>query len=420
MKISEFGKKFTEKSGILELMEDLSSAITSEEKVYMLGGGNPARIPELDALWRKRIVEIMEDDEEFHLSFTAYDSAGSNAGFAEALAGMFNREYSWNIGPENIGVTNGSQMSFFLLFNFFSGKTAVPASGYIKRKIMLPLCPEYVGYADQPIEKSSFISRRARIEEIGAREFKYYVDFDNLEIPDEAGALCASRPTNPTGNVLTDEEVQKLSALAGERGIPLLLDNAYGAPFPNIIFHDAVPIFNENIILSMSLSKLGLPSSRTGIVIAKREVIAAMEAVNAIVSLANSTLGQIIVRPLIQSGKILDISRNLIRPFYQTRSENTIKMLTDAIDPAVDFRIHKSEGAIFLWIWFKNLKISTRELYTRLKKRHVIVLAGDHFFFGLEEPWEHASQCIRLNYSGSPEDTGRAIEILAEEVKKAL
>ncbi|MBI9103905.1 MAG: valine--pyruvate transaminase [Spirochaetales bacterium] len=416
MKISAFGKKFTEKSGILELMEDLSSAITSEEKIYMLGGGNPARIPALDAIWKNRVMEIMADDEDFNLSLTAYDSAGSNFGFASALAAMFNREYGWDIGPENIGVTNGSQIGFFLLFNLFSGRQR---NGR-KQKIMLPLCPEYVGYADQPIEKDSFISRRAKIVETGPKEFKYFVDFDNLEIPEEAGALCSSRPTNPTGNVLTDEEVKKLSEMAGSRGIPLLLDNAYGAPFPNIIFQDVKPIFNDNIVLSMSLSKLGLPSTRTGIIIAREEIIQSLSAVNAIVSLANTTMGQLIVRPLIQSGKILDISRKMIMPYYKGRSEATIKMIEEAIDPAVDYRIHKSEGAIFLWIWFKNLKISARELYERLKRRNVIVLSGEHFFFGLEEAWEHSKECIRLNYSGNPEAVEKAVEIIAEEALKGL
>lgn len=48
-----------------------------------------------------------------------------------------------------------------------------------------------------------------------------------------------SRPTNPTGNVITDEELIKLDALAHQHGVPLVIDNAYGVPFPGIIFSDA-------------------------------------------------------------------------------------------------------------------------------------------------------------------------------------
>ena len=36
---------------------------------------------------------------------------------------------------------------------------------------------------------------------------------------------------NPTGNVITDEELMKLDRLANQHGIPLVIDNAYGVPF---------------------------------------------------------------------------------------------------------------------------------------------------------------------------------------------
>lgn len=416
MQFSQFGKKFTQKSGVLELMEDLGSVLTSDQKIYMLGGGNPAQIPEVNALWKARMYEIIENADDLANTLTMYDSAQGNFKFMTALANLLNREYQWNITPENIGLTNGSQNGMFVLFNLFGGSDGCGG----KKRIMLPLCPEYVGYADQLVEQNCFITRRARIEEIGTHEFKYFVDFDNLDIPKDVNGLCVSRPTNPTGNVLTDDEVLHLSNIAAKRGIPLLLDNAYGAPFPNIIFQQARPIWNENIVLSMSLSKIGLPSTRTGIVIAKKEIIAALGAANSIISLANGTLGQNIVRPFVESGKILEISQQIVRPFYEKRSKDTLAYIKETFDSAIDYRIHKSEGAIFLWIWFKNLKISSRELYQRLKARNVLVLPSEYFFFGLDEPWAHAQECIRINYSGSPEDVRRGVEIIAEEALKGI
>ncbi|EHC98434.1 Valine-pyruvate aminotransferase [Salmonella enterica subsp. enterica serovar Urbana str. R8-2977] len=53
--------------------------------------------------------------------------------------------------------------------------------------------------------------------------------------------ICVSRPTNPTGNVITDEELMKLDRLANQHNIPLVIDNAYGVPFPGIIFSEARP-----------------------------------------------------------------------------------------------------------------------------------------------------------------------------------
>jgi valine--pyruvate aminotransferase len=248
--LSRFGSKFTSPSGILSLMEDLGQAMQTDEKIYMLGGGNPAHIPEVNRLWRERMSTILENGSEYERMVANYDTPRGKESFLCALAEMLRREYGWDVGPENIAVTNGSQTAFFLLLNLFSG---TDASGR-KKKILFPLLPEYIGYADQSIEEGSFVARKPRIEEFANRRFKYHVDVEHLEVGDDIGAICVSRPTNPTGNVITDRELEQLSQLAKSRGIPLMVDNAYGNPFPSIIFNEAKLMWDEHIILGMSLS----------------------------------------------------------------------------------------------------------------------------------------------------------------------
>lgn len=133
--------------------------------------------------------------------------------------------------------------------------------------MLFPLAPEYIGYADSGLDEEMFVSVRPQIELLPEGQFKYHVDFDNLTIGDDIGMICVSRPTNPTSNVLTDEELVHLDELAQQHSIPLVIDNAYGVPFPGIIFSDATPLWNANTILCMSLSKLGLPGSRCGIIV---------------------------------------------------------------------------------------------------------------------------------------------------------
>ena len=62
--------------------------------------------------------------------------------------------------------------------------------------------------------------------------FKYHVDFSKLQVTEKTAAMCVSRPTNPTGNVLTDDEVEHLDEIAQAADIPLIIDGAYGLPFP--------------------------------------------------------------------------------------------------------------------------------------------------------------------------------------------
>ena len=143
------------------------------------------------------------------------------------------------------------------------------------------------------------------------------MDFDALEsLPElkegKIGAICCSRPTNPTGNVLTDGEMARLDALAQEHGIPLIIDNAYGMPFPNIIYSDVTLNWHENIILCFSLSKVGLSGMRTGIIIAAPEVVKAVSSLNAIVNLSPPRFGAAIATSLLQDGRLKTVSDDLL------------------------------------------------------------------------------------------------------------
>jgi len=353
------------------------------------------------------------------------------------MANLLNREFNWKLGPENIGITNGSQTAFFILFNLLSGsmrpergQTEGLTHGFgpsqeVVKKILLPFTPEYIGYADQGIGQDHFVSQRPVISYEGDHGFKYMVDFSRLDIPSDIGAICVSRPTNPTGNVLTDEEMSNLDQLAQGKDIPLLVDNAYGTPFPHMIYVPATPLWNDNIILGMSLSKIGLPSARTGIIIGNPKVIEAVTAVNAITSLSNGTIGQMILTPLVESGEILKVSKEIIQPFYQQRSNRAQEAMAHHLR-GLPWRVHKSEGALFLWVWFDDPRIDTHHLYQRLKEQNVIIVPGKYFFFGLDnhtrqpDTWVHRNQCFRMNFAGDPTMVDRGLEIIGQEVRRML
>ena len=62
------------------------------------------------------------------------------------------------------------------------------------------------------------------------------------------------------------------------------------------------------------------------------------------------------------------------------------------------YRIHRPEGAIFLWLWFEGLPITSEELYQRLKARGLLVVPGQNFFPGMDDNWSHKDECIRVSY----------------------
>jgi len=399
-------------------MEDLGHALAAGgPDMCFLGGGQPALIPEVHAVYRRQMEEILGEPEVFDQMVGIYDGPRGQPAFIEALAKLMNSSFGWNVGPENIAITAGGQTAFFFLFNLLGGQHPDGS----RKRILLPLVPEYIGYANQSVSGDLFRANRPVIEEGGGHEFKYRIDFDALEVGDDVAAMCASRPTNPTGNVLTDDEVARLASIAGERGIPLIIDNAYGAPFPNIIFREVTPVWDERIVLTLSLSKIGLPGTRTGIVIARPDIAAAISSLSAVIGLANNNVGQTIMRPLIENGEILRLSNEVVKPFYEAKSRLALGWLGEAFGDRFDWRVHRSEGALFLWLWFPELPICSRELYERLKKRDVLVVSGHYFFFGLDddERWRHRDECIRVTYTLDEATVKRALGIIAEEVERA-
>ena len=413
MKLSAFGEKFAAKTGIVSLMDDLSSALSENPDMLFLGGGNPARIPEMEAIFQKRMAEISADPEQLSSLLGIYQSPKGERQFRKALAELLSKEYGWELTEQNIAISNGSQAAFFILFNMLAGKT----SDGEQRSIHLPMAPEYIGYSDIGLSENFFTATRPEIEHLGDHMFKYRVDFSNLNL-DNAAALCVSRPTNPTGNVLTDNEIAQLDIIAKENNIPFIIDGAYGLPFPSILFNDAKPHWNDNTILVLSLSKLGLPGVRTGIIVANEETIQAYSNASVVANLSCCNLGPSMAVEWFKSAEILKMSKEYIAPFYGNRAELAVGLFKQNLGE-LPYYIHKPEGAIFLWLWFDGLPISSQVLYERLKARGVLIIPGQDFFPGIEAGWQHTQECIRVSYAQDESVLDQGIQIIGEEVRRA-
>ncbi len=399
-------------------MADLGEALaaSADPAPLMLGGGNPAHIPAMERVWEERMREIISDPSVLRRTLAIYDPPRGNPGCLGALAGLLRREFGWPVGPENIAVTPGGQTAFFLLFNLFAGKTPDGAARE-QGRILFPLMPEYIGYADQSLEKDAFTALKPRIEVTGPHRFKYGIDFENLRVTPDIRALCVSRPTNPSGNVITDGEMKRLAELAAQHDIPLIIDNAYGWPFPGILFDEVSPLWSDHTIHVMSLSKFGLPGTRTAFVVGPPEVAAAVASMTAVTGLANGNFGQAIAGPLIASGEITRLSRDIIRPYYLAKRDKAMAAIAEFFPEEAPYSIHESGGAMFLWLWVRDSKRTSKEIYESLKKRGVLVVPGEYFFFGLEDQdWPHRKECLRLSFAMDDNDVREGIRIIAHEL----
>jgi len=413
--LSNIGSEMSRLSGVRAIMKDIIETLrSSRDRTFInLSAGNPLILPEVEALWRNCTTELLASD-EFGEVVGRYGASQGYQPLIEAVVQDFNQRYRLSLSDRNILITPGSQSLYFLAANAFGGYTP---SGQLKQ-IVLPLSPDYTGYGGVTLVPEALVAYQPTLDiNQAAHRFKYRPDFSQLTVNEQTGCIIFSRPCNPTGNVLTDAEVNKIAAIAATYEVPVLVDSAYAPPFPALNFTEMTPIFGNNVLHCMSLSKAGLPGERIGIAIGDEKLIQVLESFQTNLCIHSSRYGQAIAAKAIASGALANLSETVIRPFYQQKFHVLEKTL-DAAMPDVPWYLHQGEGAIFAWLWLDQLPITDWELYQAIKQVGVIVVPGSTFFPGLREEWTHKQQCLRISLTGSDAEIQQGMERLTAVVKQ--
>jgi valine--pyruvate aminotransferase len=415
--LSQFGKQMSQLTGVRAIMKDIIATLKASpgQEFINLSAGNPVILPEVEQLWRDCTADLLSST-EYGEVICRYGSSQGYAPLIEAIVTDFNRRYQLNLSDHNILITPGSQSLYFYAANTFGGYTS---EGELKQ-IVLPLSPDYTGYGGISLFPEALLAYKPTLE-INETEhrFKYRPDFSQLKVNSNTGCFLFSRPCNPTGNVLTDEEVNKITTLAAAQDIPVLIDSAYASPYPALNFTSLTPHFGSNILHCLTLSKAGLAGERIGIAIGDPKLIEVLESFLTNACLHSSRYGQALAAKAIASGALADISVNVIRPHYQ-RKLAIVEATLDATMPKnLPWFLHRGEGGIFAWLWLQDLPITDCEFYQELKKVGVIIVPGSTFFPGLQEEWQHKQQCFRISLTASEAEITTAMKRLAEVAAKS-
>ena len=79
MKFSALGQRLSGGSGIELLMDDLGNALSGTgPSPLMLGGGNPAHIPEMEQIWGERLRDILNEPATLRRTLAIYDPPRGN------------------------------------------------------------------------------------------------------------------------------------------------------------------------------------------------------------------------------------------------------------------------------------------------------------------------------------------------------
>ena len=107
LRLSKFGERFTRSTGAAELMEDLGLVMAGERDALLLGGGNPGRIPAVQALFQKRLADIAASADSTDRMLGKYAHPKGEIGFRKSLASLLKREYGWPVTLDNISTRSG-------------------------------------------------------------------------------------------------------------------------------------------------------------------------------------------------------------------------------------------------------------------------------------------------------------------------
>jgi valine--pyruvate aminotransferase len=229
----------TRLSGIRSIMEDIATTgvVVGQGTTANLSPGNPSHIPEVVATWERLVRETL--DEQFQESSTRYGPSRGTTGLVEAIVDYFNATYGWSIRPENVLVGPGSQLLSFIATTLFTG----PDEHGRFRRLVLPRTPDYTGYQGLSLDHAGIVGVEPQVSLEGERHFRYRLDVDAVQRHDDIGMLLLSNPSNPSGSTIDATDLTELIAVAKRHDAPLVIDHAYGEPFPGSRRATASPSF---------------------------------------------------------------------------------------------------------------------------------------------------------------------------------
>lgn len=204
------------------------------------------------------------------------------------------------------------------------------------------------------------------------------LDFDAFEkaLSPKTKLIAICNPNNPTGAILTEDEMDRIIAGARSTGAWLLVDEVYrGAE----LSRELTPTFwgrYDKLIITSGLSKAyGLPGLRIGWVASTPEMTERAWAYHDYTVIGPGPASDMLARVALQPDmreKLFERTRSILNEHYPivrdwVRNHNGLFSLTDPKAGAIVYPRY-------------NMEMDSLELVERLRKeKSVLIVAGEHF-----------------------------------------
>jgi len=326
---------------------------------------------------------------------TKYTTVRGILELREAVAERYNRRYRTQFGPQNVVISCGAKQSLFNLMHALvepGDKVLIPAPYWVSYPALVQLAqgqPVFIPLS----EKNGF--------KLTAADIAPYLP--------KVQVLVLNSPCNPTGAVVEPEELEKITQLCAQHGVPILYDECYesfvyGTPHGNPIQWD-----QDNVFAVSSASKTyAMTGWRMGWAIGNKDVMAAGDRLQ---SQATGNPNSIAQWAAIEALKGDQTPVEAMRRTYERRKPLVLALLANI----EGLSCQEPDGAFYAFpnvSAFFNEKVPDSAALSQylLEQAHVAVVPGSAF---------GAEGHVRISYAVPDEDLqeglsrmGAALELL--------
>ena len=328
--------------------------------------------------------------------YTHYGPAEGYQIVREAIAEDVKRSRGIPIDPAEVVVTPGAKpiMFFVLLACINEGDEVVyPNPGFPIYESVI----QFIGARPIPL-----VLREER-------EFRFDVDELKKAISKKTRMLIINSPHNPTGGVLTHDDLEQMAKIAEEHNLLVLSDEIYSRITYDGFQHESVASFDgmkdRTIILDGFSKSFAMTGWRLGFGVMPRAIAEAVTKIQINSNSCTASFSQIAGMKALKGPQTR--VREMVEEFRRRRD-----VIVDGLNRIPGFRCYKPHGAFYV---FPNVRSTGKDSRTLseylLQEAGVACLAGTSF-------GKHGEGYLRFSYANSVENIMTALGRIETALKK--
>ncbi len=329
--------------------------------------------------------------------YTHYNPAAGYPDVRKVISEEISKTRGINVAPEQVVITPGGKpVMFFTIFALVDEGDEViyPNPGFPIYESLI----NFIGAKAVPIplrEKNDF---RLDVKEL-----------ENLITP-KTKLLIINSPQNPTGGVLTHDDLEAIAKIANDNDLWVLSDEIYSrilyeAQFESITQFDGMP--ERTIILDGMSKTYAMTGWRLGYGVMNKQMAAHVARLQTNSNSCVSAFSQMAIKEALTGPQ--EEARKMVEQFKERRD-----VIVDGLNQIEGFRCKKPLGAFYV---FPNIsafgKKSKQMEEILLEEYGVAGLAGTSF-------GQYGEGYLRFSYANSVENIKKALAKIKEAAVKLL